>query len=927
MSSGEASPVEADLLENEHRNGTYVHDNHTLSDKSNYVPPASSLYDNDTFLNDESTNKNHSSNGNDKNYEPNGVSKIPVVPHKEGDHSAVGDAYMRYDDLVEDDGTGNAQRKAILSDHGMILAPQQTKSALSKVWFKRLVAFLFAGGVITVLVIILIIVAEKSKNENDNVDLFPLSAPNCDHPVYCQGPILAAVQAAWIFDDQKTFVDMPIKRNPTPGVTINSASDLLAIYKDQSSKPGFNITTFVTTYFDPAGSEVVTVLPSDFKPVPEYTLNPKSVTNPNILNFSIDVHQAWKSLMRTFNVSAPQSTSDNSPYCSDCHSSIYAANPFVVPGGRFTEFYYWDSLWIIEGLLVSEMFETAQGMIENFIDMIDRFGFMPNGARVYYLSRSQLPMLSDMVYAFYQACMIAANATQSANSDISNNTYAKMGAAVIEKALPALLKEHAFFVESHHRVVGADFSGAAAQRILDINNGGKVHDYSTTPNEEDPYAGTILGNNFMWLNRFFTDTEGPRPESYMEDIATADSVYPLDKNQPVSSQADTVAGRDWIFSQLAAGAETGYDYTVRWFNNTKNSFYPPEHSTDNWNNRNNYANISTIQVENIIPADLNAILLSMEERIATWTNGDKTTNGRTIPASVTSLDSYLISPRNGVLYDEVLVATTGGSLVNSATSLTFAGYANRRRRSMTQILMAPSPFTGTNSTSDRISFSDFNHQSGTWSLTEQTERTKGMLPSVYYSGFVTPYMIPSIATYHLSESQQIAFINDMASFVDIGGAPASNASVPDSTGSPQQWDYANGWAPTQYFISRALKLSESFFATAAANPNASPSEATANTTLSQQATTVRKDLVQKWINNCYCGWQVPYPQPNPDGTTTVMHALMEKYHVNTDDGSSGNGGEYVPQLGFGWTNGLSLYFVREDGSWLTSPPLQQCTSN
>lgn len=33
----------------------------------------------------------------------------------------------------------------------------------------------------------------------------------CTHPVYCTGPLLDAVQRAQIFNDSKTFVDMPMK--------------------------------------------------------------------------------------------------------------------------------------------------------------------------------------------------------------------------------------------------------------------------------------------------------------------------------------------------------------------------------------------------------------------------------------------------------------------------------------------------------------------------------------------------------------------------------------------------------------------------------------------------------------------------------------------------------------------------------------------
>nr|CAI5865772.1 unnamed protein product [Callosobruchus analis] len=87
----------------------------------------------------------------------------------------------------------------------------------------------------------------------------------------------------------------------------------------------------------------------------------------------------------------------------DQHSLIPVPNGFIIPGGRFKEIYYWDSYWIIQGLLISEMTETAKGMLENFIAIVDKYGFVPNGCRVYYLNRSQPPLLSLMVGLYIEA--------------------------------------------------------------------------------------------------------------------------------------------------------------------------------------------------------------------------------------------------------------------------------------------------------------------------------------------------------------------------------------------------------------------------------------------------------------------------------------------------------------------------------------------
>ncbi|KAM5318424.1 trehalase-like [Glossophaga mutica] len=78
-------------------------------------------------------------------------------------------------------------------------------------------------------------------------------------------------------------------------------------------------------------------------------------------------------------------------------SLIYSQHPFTVPGGHFLEFYYWDSYWVMEGLLLSEMPKTVKGMLQNFLDLVQIYGHVPSGARVYYLQCSQPPLLTLMM--------------------------------------------------------------------------------------------------------------------------------------------------------------------------------------------------------------------------------------------------------------------------------------------------------------------------------------------------------------------------------------------------------------------------------------------------------------------------------------------------------------------------------------------------
>lgn len=63
---------------------------------------------------------------------------------------------------------------------------------------------------------------------------------------------------------------------------------------------------------------------------------------------------------------------------------------------------YWDSYFIVKGLLVSGMVEMSKGMVENLLDDVKKYGFVPNGSRIYYLNRSQPPLLSEMVMSVFK---------------------------------------------------------------------------------------------------------------------------------------------------------------------------------------------------------------------------------------------------------------------------------------------------------------------------------------------------------------------------------------------------------------------------------------------------------------------------------------------------------------------------------------------
>lgn len=68
----------------------------------------------------------------------------------------------------------------------------------------------------------------------------------------------------------------------------------------------------------------------------------------------------------------------------------------------FNEMYYWDTYFTNVGLILSGRADMARNNADNMLYLIEKFGFMPNGNRTYFLDRSQPPFLSLMVRDVYE---------------------------------------------------------------------------------------------------------------------------------------------------------------------------------------------------------------------------------------------------------------------------------------------------------------------------------------------------------------------------------------------------------------------------------------------------------------------------------------------------------------------------------------------
>jgi alpha,alpha-trehalase len=239
------------------------------------------------------------------------------------------------------------------------------------------------------------------------------------------------VQLKAVFPDSKTFVDCTPRR---------PLADIIRQYEQIRDQPDFDLKEFVHLNFD---------LP----------VRPKSTfATDTTLAMEEHLTRLWPVLTRKADDKNPRSSLIPLPY------------DYVVPGGRFSEVYYWDSYFTILGLKAQKRYDLIQNMVKNFAYLIDTVGFIPNGNRNYYLTRSQPPFFSLIVKELEEYDSLAA-----------------------DHYLDAMVKEYNFWM------AGADSlkdPGDAAQHVVMMSN------------------GTVM-------NRYYDKGQSPRPEAYKEDHALA----------------------------------------------------------------------------------------------------------------------------------------------------------------------------------------------------------------------------------------------------------------------------------------------------------------------------------------------------------------------------------------------------------------------
>jgi len=287
---------------------------------------------------------------------------------------------------------------------------------------------------------------------------------------FFKSELFKRVQLSGMFSDSKTFTDA-IPKQPLAQIlaayqqTITDSAITDAKDIDDEALARFIDDNFIL----PTSNEIIIAQPSS--------------------NINEQIHALWQGLRKSAD------TEHNS-------SLLPLSHPYIVPGGRFREIYYWDSYFTALGLLESNKLELVEAMLANFVDLQTRYGCIPNGNRSYYLSRSQPPILGLMVELILP--------------------FKTNKAQFLSHYIQGIETEYNFWMRGQAQI-----------------------------SEASPEHGRLVRMpNGSVLNRYWDDSCTPRPESYREDIELVNETNP-----------DNI---DDFYRNIRAACESGWDFSSRW---------------------------------------------------------------------------------------------------------------------------------------------------------------------------------------------------------------------------------------------------------------------------------------------------------------------------------------------------------------------------
>jgi alpha,alpha-trehalase len=292
-------------------------------------------------------------------------------------------------------------------------------------------------------------------------------------PNFYESNLFHDVQMSELFTDGKTFVDCIPKTD---------FATILDAYESNKANPSFKLDVFIRKNFS---------LPKEGKAIYE-----------SDKNRPIEEHikSLWKVLTRKPSKQQNQG------------SLLPLEYPYIVPGGRFREVYYWDSYFTMLGLKAHGEVKLMQHIVENFANLITHIGYIPNGNRAYYIGRSQPPFFVLMVKLLSEV----------------------KGEVVLQQYLSELEDEWVYW-------------NNAAFDEGEIGVKGKM----------------VKLNEEMFQLRYFDENNTPRPESYREDVMLAQE-NDKQASETLYAHLRAAAESGWDFSHrwFAEKADFGTIHTT-----------------------------------------------------------------------------------------------------------------------------------------------------------------------------------------------------------------------------------------------------------------------------------------------------------------------------------------------------------------------------
>jgi alpha,alpha-trehalase len=250
------------------------------------------------------------------------------------------------------------------------------------------------------------------------------------------GDLFNEVQSSGVFSDSKTFPD---------SVPKNSPLEIMEKYNLEKNNLNFSLKNFVYENFE----------------VPDIKKYEAKLEDKNGQEMKQTIELIWDVLSRA---------EDQEPHANS--TLINLPNKYVLPGGRFREMYYWDSYFTALGLTKTKP-ELIKDFCNNFCYLIDQIGFIPNGNRIYFSTRSHPPVFTLLVELLSQS-----------------------NPECIEKYLPYCEKEYMYWMKG----------------------------YDNFPETGTAIAKTVLLGEDQILNRYFDPTTSPREEAYKTEIKLGEGI-------------------------------------------------------------------------------------------------------------------------------------------------------------------------------------------------------------------------------------------------------------------------------------------------------------------------------------------------------------------------------------------------------------------